>query len=50
MISKWFHFDEAFIYALISFFYVRRELSYLWSERLLVSVGDLVCETVMKVE
>ena len=48
MTSKWFRFEEAFIYAFMCylFIYLKRELSYMWGERLLVSVGGLcVCDS-----
>ena len=42
IMSKWFRFEETFIYAfLCNFFENKRELSYMWSERLLVSVAGL---------
>ena len=47
MTSKWFHFEEAFIYAFMYYFENRRELSYMCSERLLAAC---LCATVMKVE
>ena len=52
MTSKWFRFEEAFIYAFMCYLFIyfffenRRELSYMWSERLLVSVGGMfVCDS-----
>ena len=45
MTSKWFRFEEGFIYAFMCLFFFG-ELSYMWSERLLVSVGGMfVCDS-----